>query len=192
MVGSVREAQRVTLGNKIQKLRKQNGMSQEKLAEELGVTRQAVSKWELDAALPDIGNVVALSQLFGVTTDYLLKDDVQTDAPPDNTHKIRNSSRKRLAGIICMITGAASMFLTYITSRFVPVMTPIRVYNDGKWWNHWNPDHVEVDYIYFIKEYKLELLLALFVIMILAGVILIFWDRRLKGIYNKVICKIKE
>ena len=91
-----------------------------------------------------------------------------------------------------MVTGAASIFLTYLISRFVPVLTPIRVYNDGKWWNHWNPDHVEVDYIYFIKEYKLELLHALFVILILAGIILIFWDRWLKGIYNKVTAKIKE
>ena len=51
---------------------------------------------------------------------------------------------------------------------------------------------MEVDYIYFIKEYKLELLHALFVILILAGIILIFWDRWLKGIYNKVTAKIKE
>lgn len=182
----------MTLGNKLQQLRKDKRMSQEKLAEELGVTRQAVSKWELDAALPDIGNVVALSELFGVTTDYLLKDDVRSDIPSGSVHKPLNSSRKKLAGIICMVTGAASIFLTYLISRFVPVMTPIRVYNDGKWWNHWNPDHVEVDYIYFIKEYKLELLHALFVILILAGIILIFWDRWLKGIYNKVIAKIKE
>ena len=179
----------MTLGNKIQKLRKQNGMSQEKLAEELGVTRQAVSKWELDAALPDIGNVVALSQLFGVTTDYLLKDDVQTDAPPDNKHKNRNSSRKRLAGIICMIAGAASIFLTYLISRFVPVMTPIRVYNDRQWQNHWNPNHVDINYIYFIKEYKLQLLLVLFGLMILAGIVLVLWDKNLNRRFKKMVAE---
>jgi len=173
----------LTLGNKLQQLRKDRRMSQEKLAEELGVTRQAVSKWELDAALPDIGNIVALSEVFGVTTDYLLKDgahtDDQTDAPPDNTHKSRKSSRIRLTGIICMIAGAASIFLTYLISRFVPVMTPIRVFRDGQWWNHWNASHVEVNYIYFIKEYKLQVLLVLFGLMILVGIILILRDKNL-------------
>ncbi len=63
------------LSEKITLLRKQNGWSQEELAEQLGVSRQAVSKWESGASIPDIERVLRLGDLFGVTTDYLLKDE---------------------------------------------------------------------------------------------------------------------
>ena len=178
----------MTLGNKIQKLRKQKGMSQEKLAEELGVSRQAVSKWELDAALPDIGNIVAISRLFDVTTDYLLKDE-QDDAG-SNDEKAESEKRdwKKIAGIICASFGTVGIFLTYLISRFVPVMTPIRVYHDGQWYNHWNASHLEVDYIYFVRQYKLQLLIILFAIMIVAGVVLVF-GKRLRQFIGKVTAK---
>ena len=63
------------LGEKIQQLRREAGISQEKLAEKLNVSRQAISKWELGSAVPELENVVALAKLFGVTTDWLLMDD---------------------------------------------------------------------------------------------------------------------
>lgn len=69
----------MTLGEKLQSLRAEAGLSQEDLAEHLAVSRQAVSKWELDKTVPDVKYIVALSDLFGVTTDYLLKD---AEAPP--------------------------------------------------------------------------------------------------------------
>ena len=69
------------LSEKIIILRKKLGLSQEELAEQLGVSRQSVSKWELGAAIPDLDKVLRLSQLFGVSTDYLLKDDA-----PDITY----------------------------------------------------------------------------------------------------------
>lgn len=61
------------LGQKITKLRKKNKLSQEGLAEKMNVSRQAVSKWESGQSIPDIEKIVSLSELFGVTTDYLLK-----------------------------------------------------------------------------------------------------------------------
>ena len=73
------------LAEKITELRKKNGWSQEELAEKLDVSRQAVSKWESAQSVPDMNRVLMLSDLFGVTTDYLLKDDLgepeRTDAP---------------------------------------------------------------------------------------------------------------
>ena len=63
-------------GEKLQKLRKQGGLSQEQLAAQLTVSRQAVSKWELDDTMPDTENVVQLSRLFGVSCDYLLRDEI--------------------------------------------------------------------------------------------------------------------
>ena len=61
------------LGQKITELRKKNNLSQEGLADKLNVSRQAVSKCESDQSIPDIEKIVSLSELFGVTTDYLLK-----------------------------------------------------------------------------------------------------------------------
>ena len=70
------------LADKIISLRKKTGWSQEELAEQLGVPRQSVSKWEGAQSVPDMDKIVALSRLFGVTTDYLLKDELE-DAAPD-------------------------------------------------------------------------------------------------------------
>ena len=62
------------LADKIAELRKKNGWSQEELAGQLGVSRQSVSKWESAASIPDLDKILKLSELFGVSTDYLLKD----------------------------------------------------------------------------------------------------------------------
>lgn len=63
--------------DKLIKLRRQMGWSQEELAERMSVTRQSVSKWESMQSLPDIDRILQLSKLFGVSTDYLLKDEVE-------------------------------------------------------------------------------------------------------------------
>lgn len=65
----------MTFGEKLQALRKAQGLSQEQLAAQMTVSRQAVSKWELDESNPDIENILQLSNIFGVSTDYLLKED---------------------------------------------------------------------------------------------------------------------
>jgi transcriptional regulator with XRE-family HTH domain len=61
---------------KLQALRKSKGLSQENLADEIGISRQAVSKWELGVSLPDMDKMIALSDLFGVSIDYLVKDNI--------------------------------------------------------------------------------------------------------------------
>ncbi|HBY32529.1 MAG TPA: XRE family transcriptional regulator [Clostridiales bacterium] len=63
----------MTIADRIQSLRKSKGMSQEELADRIGVSRQAVSKWESEQATPDLEKVVIMSDIFEVTTDYLLK-----------------------------------------------------------------------------------------------------------------------
>jgi len=67
------------LADKILNLRKAYGMSQDDLAEKLNVSRQAISRWEMGTAQPDTPNVLQLSKLFDVTTDYLLNDDYESD-----------------------------------------------------------------------------------------------------------------
>ena len=69
------------LADKIIDLRKKAGWSQEELAEKLGVSRQSVSKWEGAQSIPDMNKILQLSDLFGVSTDYLLKDDMEVSEP---------------------------------------------------------------------------------------------------------------
>ena len=79
------------LADKIIRLRKKNGWSQEELADKMNVSRQAVSKWESTQTLPDLEKILHLGVLFGVTTDYLLKDEIEEEEFTDNTsdHTVR-------------------------------------------------------------------------------------------------------
>lgn len=97
---------------KLQKLRKERGWSQEELASRIAVSRQAVSKWELGTAVPDTDNIVQLSELFGVTTDYLIKDnlDCDEDIPAvartaANVRKVEQSRQLLIAGIVTLVLG---------------------------------------------------------------------------------------
>ena len=65
------------LADKIIELRKKAGFSQEELAEKLGVSRQSISKWEGAQSIPDMNKILALADIFGVTTDYLLRDELE-------------------------------------------------------------------------------------------------------------------
>ena len=65
----------MNLGEKIKECRKQAGLSQEQLAERLNVSRQAITKWETNKGIPDIANLIAISDEFGLSLDELIKDD---------------------------------------------------------------------------------------------------------------------
>ena len=79
----------MTLGQKITNLRKARGMTQEELSEAIGVTRQTISKWELDTSTPDLDYLCKLCDLFGVTADYLIRPEKETveTAPPPPTEQ---------------------------------------------------------------------------------------------------------
>lgn len=81
------------LAEKIMLLRKKCGWSQEELAEQLGISRQSVSKWESGASIPDLDKIVKMSGLFGVSTDYLLKDELEevTFSETDTTEELVRS-----------------------------------------------------------------------------------------------------
>ena len=74
----------MTFGEKLQNLRQRSGMSQDGLAEKLNVSRQAVSRWERNETMPEAEKIVALADLFHVTTDYLLRPE--TSATEKETH----------------------------------------------------------------------------------------------------------
>ena len=82
------------LADKIIEERKRIGLSQEELAEKLNVSRQSVSKWEGAQSIPDINRIIMLAEIFGVTTDYLLKDDAMRDAG-DSVNESAEHPRER-------------------------------------------------------------------------------------------------
>ena len=99
--------------DKLIALRKKAGWSQEELAEQLGVTRQSVSKWEGAQSVPDIDKILQMSRLFGVTTDYLLKDE---QAEPEYTPDAEASPlprRKALTAAYWLVVVAIFLWYTF-------------------------------------------------------------------------------
>lgn len=91
----------MTLGDKLTKLRKENNYTQEQLAELLGVSRQAVSKWESDTAYPETDKLIKLGELYGCSMDYLLKDEADGSAfaPKPRAFVFEKKSKKSFHGL---------------------------------------------------------------------------------------------
>ena len=120
----------MTLGEKLQLLRRSRGLSQEQLAAELDVSRQAISKWECGDSTPDLDKLRAICAYFGVTADYLIWEKAE-DAPTDSAsaasgaaepgssekrERIRAAVRRNgyWAGYIAAIIGGAMLLRTLI------------------------------------------------------------------------------
>lgn len=113
----------MTLGEKIQKLRKQQGLSQEALAEKVTVTRQTISKWELGQSTPDLDFIAQLSDIFSVTSDYLIKEDmIEPDELPYKKRQYRLSERGKrtilvLLSAIALVSICVCLICDYFTSE---------------------------------------------------------------------------
>lgn len=103
----------MSLAVRLQKLREEQHLSQEQLAEQLGVSRQAVSKWENEQANPDIENIIKLSKIFGVSNDYLLTGE---NAP--NIETIHNPSKSNKNSPIPIIITIGATLLLLIAGIF--------------------------------------------------------------------------
>lgn len=90
----------MTFADKILALRKNNGMTQEELAEKLNVSRQAISRWEMGTAQPDVENVLQISKLFSVTTDYLIDDsrNAEETVRTENTNAKMEDKKVKYSG----------------------------------------------------------------------------------------------
>lgn len=123
------------LAEKIMTMRKRAGWSQEELAAQLGVSRQSVSKWEGAQSVPDMQKVVQMSRLFGVTTDYLLKEELGEPEPaqsePDAPLRcvtmeqaadylsLRRAAAPKLAAatLLCVLSPVALLLLAALSDR---------------------------------------------------------------------------
>ena len=91
----------MTLSEKLYQLRRKQGLSQEALAEKLDCSRQVISKWENGTTAPDAEMLQKYSELFGVSIDYLVKDEI--DEPSGVHHIEKNSGNKKLLGILGLV-----------------------------------------------------------------------------------------
>lgn len=137
----------MTFGEKIQKLRKETGLSQEELADQLNVSRQAVSKWERDSGYPETEKIVRMSKLFHVSIDYLLGEE-DTQKPENNPNeKGLYVSREMAEG-----------FLSYQKRKVLKIGTAVGLLIASMSLSFWNN----------------EINMILFMIFIILGIILLF------------------
>ena len=119
----------MTFGEKLQALRKARGWSQEELATQINVSRQALSKWESSASVPDTENVIALSRLFGVTTDYLLLENGETTAQAAPTAAPSAESKWPIMRIVWLFTMILAILGKIALRIWASTLPPTVVYN---------------------------------------------------------------
>ena len=163
----------MSFGEKLQKLRRNRGWTQEELAGKIGISRQALSKWEQGTAVPDTENVLRLSALFQVSTDYLLKDN-WTEEPGQNHQKTSHAGKIRvIAGICAAVLALLGMLILGILSSVFPAAYAVSP--AGEEWTR-----VYTGLFGFLKVYHLEWLFGLCFLIVIAGVIAIWYPRFLK------------
>lgn len=107
-------------------LRKKRGLSQEQLAEQLKVSRQAISKWESGLSLPESEKFIAISEYLDVTLDYLMKDETEPTQTPElqkTKEPPSQNQREMVLGLIVCIAGLAGLVLWGIVSILNPSMS---------------------------------------------------------------------
>lgn len=139
----------MTTADKILKLRKEQGLSQEAFSEKLGVSRQSVSKWESGVSVPDTEKILAISELFGVSTDYLLKDTEEVFSENDEIEKepfaeeseAEYKVKKKIP--VRKIIAAVIALAIVVTAIAIPVR-----YGSYKeaWWE-WNGGKIQYPYV---------------------------------------------
>jgi transcriptional regulator with XRE-family HTH domain len=113
------------LADKIIQLRKKNGWSQEELAQKMNVSRQAVSKWEGAQTIPDLEKILQLSALFGVTTDYLLKDEIENEELTDDIASDTDVKRITVEEARAYLEQRKRASLLIALATFLCILSPI-------------------------------------------------------------------
>lgn len=127
----------MAIGERLSELRKRNGLSQEELAERMGLTRQTISKWELGQSSPDIEYVIALCECFDVSSDYLLRgiepalkeesseEDSAVHPTPDNAQRKKTGAFSMLfyLGLALTILACGCLFVLLVLSLIQPWTT---------------------------------------------------------------------
>lgn len=149
----------MTFGEKIQKLRKEAGLSQEELSYQLGVSRQAISKWERDNGYPETEKIVRMSKLFNVSLDYLLNEEDTQKPELDPDEKGIYVSREMAEG-----------FLAYQKGKMLKVGVAASLFVSGLSFSFWDA----------------EISMVLFMAFVIVGIILLFSVKLTDNPYRKI------
>lgn len=121
----------MTTGEKILRMRKARGWSQEELASRISVTRQAVSRWESDYAKPDTDKVIALCDLFGISADYLLRDSSAVDAVLTGAASAQKETRREFTASQALGFGLFALALVLLFAMvLVGILKPHTLHTD--------------------------------------------------------------
>ena len=132
----------MTLSEKLYTLRKKSGLSQEQLAEQLSVSRQAISKWESGQSVPESDKLIVISNYFKVSLDYLLKEESEppiTTKDPDADTSMQTNDRTRwllgiitcVGGILCLIVWGLLSILNSVASDQLSESSMIQIDGNG-------------------------------------------------------------
>ena len=159
----------MTFGEKLQKLRKAKGWTQEDLAAQISISRQALSKWEQGTVIPDTENVLQISKIFGVSTDYLLNDDYESDADIPAVHasaatleKNYKNKTQTIFGACIFCLGVVAFAVLYIVGMYSPVTYPAP---NGT-------DHIVRGFGIFVSANSLEWIVGLCIVAIIVGAVI--------------------
>ena len=164
---------------KLRSLRKQRNMSQEELADQLDISRQSISKWESGLSMPDLENVIKLSELFEVTLDYLW--NAWTSDSEFNYYTVDTKEKKTLSKInILSIIALTLTISTILTLVILSLAIPHVFYNGntGKSYNGF------LGYYYSYIEFKLVVIASL-IALILSILFLIIPDKTIIKYFSK-------
>lgn len=164
----------MTLGEKLQQLRKAAGLSQEQLAEQLDVSRQSVSKWELNDAVPDVNKLIMLSELFAVSVDELIKNNqpsqaVGSDHETKNVttlmilSKLNHAHKQITLGFITLVVGLIMFVLEYMYLPVFGTMQKLQVSGQGFY----------SDFMKYAGVQPMPTIFAITAIVVITGVIFI-------------------
>lgn len=194
----------MTFSDKLQKLRRREGLSQEALAEALGVTRQAVSKWETGESIPDAARLIALSERFAVSIDILLKDDLpletpsanaapavmvpaetvlpapqQPQGPPQEAKENRRARTAIITGSILSGIGALGFVVLWVLSTMLPAYIQYTgpTEEDPVTGNMYQGawEMVVYELPAFVSCYRLEAICWILGVMLITGIIVLLW-----------------
>lgn len=175
MLGTEKEGCGMEIPQRIQESRKKKGISQEQLAEVLGVSRQAVSKWESGQAMPELDKVIGMSEYFGVSTDWLLRGVEPAGDRPAGRGKPGREWIARAA----LAFGALGSGALWLASRFVKVPIPYHYTENGQELVMRSGDRTGHSLRYFVEHYDLEGLAVMLALAAIAGAAgLVLWTRK--------------
>jgi transcriptional regulator with XRE-family HTH domain len=165
---------------KLKENRIQLGLSEEQLSNKLNVSKETIAKWETGVSMPDLKNVIKLSDIFNVSTDYLLKD--RKSDSDFSYYTVVQEEKKTLSPYkLLSILGFAISLMAIITLFVVTIVEPL---------THINEAGKEIKgffaYCYIYTEFSV-VIIFLFIVLILALLVILIPDKKLQKVFRKKI-----